>query len=311
MTMIGTNHKKCKYCGELNEVVYIRSTTTFDGPDLDSRPSPMANNLFIHYCYYCKNCNYSYLMDSNVSDYDVSNVIKSDKYQNIINTIEDTYLRRFLLSAIIHESINDLKNEAYSYIFAAWVYDNNNQFNTIHNNPYYKIAGEKLYNVENKDIGKTLMHIDILRKASEYGKAKELLLDTLNDNLDEALKILLNAELKLIEYQCNYNFKTSDFLPPKREELTTIKEMKKILFSNNISKKMLLRTDIMLPISGTPLKVKKIDKKLYLLFLTKNESIIIYELIGGEDLFAYKLIRNKKLERKVKELYPNYKINVI
>ena len=311
MTMIDTNHIKCKYCGEPNEVVYVRSTTTFDGPSLDSRPSPMANNLFIYNCYYCKNCNYSYLMNTKANGKNLSDVIESEEYQNIIVTVKDTYVRRFLLSAIIHKSISEYTNEAYSYLYAAWVYDNNH-LETINKNPYYKIAGEKFYNIKNENIDKKLMHTDILRKASEFDKAKEIASEALNDNPNDTLKILLEAEVKLIDYECNYNFKTTDFLKPKREDFTSVKEMKKVLFSKKISKNMLLRTDIMLPVSGVPLEVKKIDKRFYLLFLTNKESIIIYELIGGEDLLAYKLIRNnKRLERKVKELYPNYKINMI
>ena len=305
MTMLDTNYVKCKYCGTLNEVVYIRSTTTFDGPNLDLRPAPLASSLFIHSCYYCKNCNYSYLMNSNIANNDMTTVINSFEYQNIIKTVSDEYLRRFLLAALNHKYIKEYRNAAYCYLYASWIFDDKCKNSLYNDNPYRLMASKQFLELEDITSKEMLITIDLLRRNCYFEKALETLeLFFKNINIKPEEKDIANIQKELIELKNNYNFRTTDFIRPKRADYTSIEKVEKILNSNNIEKEIILKGSRLIVIKGKPKEIVSLENKKYLIFKSSNEDFnYVFELIGTNKLLTLIQIENKDIIDKVLSKY--------
>lgn len=294
MTMIDTNYIKCKYCGELNEAAYIKSTTTFDGPNLDLRPAPLASGLFVYSCYYCKKCNYSYLMHSNINNMDIKTNIDSEEYQNVIKTVSNEYLRRFLLAALNHKYIKDYRNAAYSYLYASWIFDDKCNNDLYNDNPYRLMAAKQFLELEDITIKELLITIDLLRRNCYFEKALETLeLFFKKDNIKPEEKNIANIQKELIELKNNYNFRTTDFIRTKESDYTPLDKVKKILSSKNIKKEIILKGNRSFPIKGIPKYVLNLNLKKYLILSNDEDNLFAFEFVEGKKIFCLKQIDNK------------------
>ncbi len=305
MTRIDEELIKCKYCGTINSVGIVQSTITFDGPNLDLRPAPMASGLFVYSCYYCNNCNYSRLLYSSIDKVNVTSVIQSDEYQNTIASVSDKNLRKFLLAALNHKYAKEFRNAAYSYLYASWVFDDKCKNDLYNDNPYRLMAAKEFLALEDISTKELLILIDLLRRNNFFDKALEVLekfLKRTDSKKDE--KEIATIQKALIELKNNYKFRTTDFLRSRDSDYTPLDKVKKVLYSKNIEKEMILKGNRTFSIKGVPKYIFKDDSKKYLIFSSiDNDCMCVFEFIENKSIFTLKQIDNENDVDVIMEKY--------
>ena len=114
---------KCFICGETHEYGEIMSTNTFEGPDLDLRPSEMQRSTMGVWLQECPGCGY---VSSKVSDSCrvTKEWLQSEKYLTCDGiTFEWGLAKRFYKRYLISLEENKTENAFFALVHAAWACD--------------------------------------------------------------------------------------------------------------------------------------------------------------------------------------------
>ena len=117
----------CSCCGGKVKVTCIGSTNSFGGCDLDTRPAPMQRWTMGYWIQACPHCGY---VNSDLEEYipGVESIINSKEYIECDGLqVEAELAKYFIRWGLICSKQNNLKEEVFAYLHAAWVCDDSNE----------------------------------------------------------------------------------------------------------------------------------------------------------------------------------------
>ena len=118
---------KCGCCGKEAKVTHLCSTNSFGGSDLDTRPAPMRRwtmGCWIQMCPYCGYVNPS--LDRKIDG--IEEIINSKQYAECDGfCINNELGKGFVRWGLICSKQNNLKEEVFAYLHAAWACDDSNE----------------------------------------------------------------------------------------------------------------------------------------------------------------------------------------
>jgi hypothetical protein len=195
---------KCRVCGNTTECMFIGSTNTMGPPDLDLRPAEMARSnigAWVHRCPTCGNC----AGDLSKKRKGAKTLVKSKDYTHQLSHPDYPELANsFLCHAMLAEKDGDLASATYALIYAAWACDDKNATDAASACRLRAAAmleaceadGQLLF--DGGGAG-TAVLVDLLRRAGEPDKAREVIASRRGRIDDEDIRAVLDFQLRLIE----------------------------------------------------------------------------------------------------------------
>ena len=117
----------CGCCGEKVRVTCIGSTNSLGGCDLDSRPAPMMRWTMCYWVQVCPHCGY---VNPDIEEHipDAESIINSKEYISCSGfQIKAELARHFIRWGMICAKQNNLEEEMFAYLHAAWACDDSNE----------------------------------------------------------------------------------------------------------------------------------------------------------------------------------------
>ncbi len=175
---------KCAVCGQESvQDVYYSTNTIGAERHLDLRCDFGSVNIPIQECPFCHYCDFDISEQSAVDE----EFIKSQPYQEVLNSQVSDSVKKYLLSAMINERAGKQKSAALMYLGASWTFeDAEDEENTkLYRKKALNLLIDIAFRDEDGDI--LLQCVDLLRKNGEFEKAQEYL---------DMLTVDLNAQLE-------------------------------------------------------------------------------------------------------------------
>ncbi len=162
---------KCAVCGKQSNQEIVLSQHHFGVKQhLDTRCDNGMVDVPIQECPHCHYSNSSIDTCEEVT----KKIVESPAYQAIVSSDLNKKAKSYIQAAIINEKMKNFENAGNLYLFATWVFEDENDNKNA--TKYRKLAYKNLIKVaEEKDDGDTYLQCtDLLRKNKEFDKANEL-----------------------------------------------------------------------------------------------------------------------------------------
>ncbi len=162
---------ECSVCRKHSDHAIIKNSANPGAPDLDMRPNEPHRSSMEYWVMECPHCGYCNGMLITRAEFD-HEYLKSDEYLNLGGIETDNVLAaRFIKKALVNIKNNNLKEAVQSYLYAAWVFDDekNNE-----NARLCRLAGVKVMD-ENADAFSNddnfqILKIDLLRRSGDFDR---------------------------------------------------------------------------------------------------------------------------------------------
>lgn len=202
-----TEHREnlsCGLCGEENEYRVIGSTNSFGQPDLDTRPSEMERSTLFAWVQRCPDCGYC-APDVSAPCAAAKAVVAGAAYREQLNDSAFPPLANtFLCKALLGRETGNLATATWGYIHAAWVCDDANQVEQA--SKCRRRAAELLVLAEaegqrvcDQDGLSTAIHVDLLRRAGEIERARQVLAQPVKKGTDDVITLMLVFQALLLD----------------------------------------------------------------------------------------------------------------
>ena len=205
---------ECVLCGQTSDQSAVVGSSILDSMDLDTRPSETRRSALPYYVQECPYCHYCNPDISKREEGITRSSIEADNYVKLLkNSSINTDARKFILASYLYTSVNDIRNAALNYLYAAWMFDDLKEIeNAIKARKKTATLLEK-YLDETKDMNFTVILLDVYRRSNDFEKcivfANELLSKGVaNRFLDDVVKY----EVSLAEKKDNTCHKVSECL---------------------------------------------------------------------------------------------------
>lgn len=199
--------KKCPVCGHTHQFDKL-AKTMIDGPtDLDTRPSGeyrIALYTEVQRCPECGMCAPDYDIPTRVRD-----TVYSEPYKNqLVDQENDKLTNSFLCSAKTCVSFGNYCLAGWSYIYAAWTFDDAERtdkaiiarLKAIKMIEHAHISGQRLIRNEHADL---IILVDLYRRTNQFKKANTLALKSYFLVQDPLLKKIFGKQFQLSEANDN------------------------------------------------------------------------------------------------------------
>lgn len=188
---------KCAICGEesmqtvtlSSGMLGVRMLTQLDLRVVSERRGLgdfMGLGDRVQECPHCHYVNYDIRKKLGITAED----LKSEKYQEVVNSEIDEVAKKFILNAILLDMLKQEKKAGMMYHHASWVFDDLNDSENA--DKYRKEACERILKValEEDDGDTALQCVDLLRRNGEFSRATELLKKIGVANIEEIDKVI-------------------------------------------------------------------------------------------------------------------------
>lgn len=170
MTTMATVECVCSVCGAKNEYWVLASTNAFGSSDLDLRPPEMQRSTMEYWVQECTECGY---VSEEVSD--VSNVTKewlqSEKYLLCDGmSFSSGLAKKFYKYYLINLEDKNVEDAFLAVLHAAWVCDDNDEFDNAKNCRQLAIQLADNLIKENEENADNLLLIkaDLMRRSGDF-----------------------------------------------------------------------------------------------------------------------------------------------
>lgn len=201
MTMITDEKLKCALCGTEGSYSILYSTNCFGPCDLDTRPAPMERDTLSVQIQVCQNCGYSNY-DITTLDYpNVKEIVKSKKYQDILNTNLPTTAKNFYLFATIAEENKENGVAGYALLKAAWACDDCMELELAMEFRKKSIINYLNYLKKNETDETKLILLDLYRRTKQFDKVIEYASNINFVKENELFDKIRDCEIRLSQIQ--------------------------------------------------------------------------------------------------------------
>lgn len=194
MTYPVPSEEICAVCGETVTTWHYIAYTVFYS-DLDGQPRGTGINPHFSIVHQCGKCGYvAFNMSTELPG--VEELLKSDKYREVMNAGFSLDAQKFICRSIIEEWLGNEKDAGYCLFRATWALGKNQ------GNEHRVKACELMLKYlpemeEDKQWGNALAVADVYRQASEFSKAKEICEEWI-EKVDKKKKDYFQQELDYI-----------------------------------------------------------------------------------------------------------------
>ena len=203
MTTMIEKAVECSICGEKSNHTVIRSTNSFGSPDLDTRPPEMLRSTINYQIQRCPSCGYCSTDLSECGD-KTKEIVNSKEYQIIIGSGEVPKIAAsFLALAYENEKQQKYSNSAWKTIHAAWVCDDENNFeSSIKCRKQAVTLIEKAENhgqkIADQAGASEAITLDLMRRSGMHQEALELSAAMKAEDIEEIIMQMIKYEKELI-----------------------------------------------------------------------------------------------------------------
>lgn len=201
MTIIEKIEKKCAVCGQTSLQQVMMSTSTWDYPDLDLRPSEMQRSSMFAWLDECPNCGYVACNLENELEVP-ADILKTDAYLTCEgNGFKSDLSKRFYKHYLISKAENDYGSEFLSLLHCAWICDDNDDELAFE---IRKMALQSLDKIVPESDGERnnllIIKADLLRRTQQFDRVikefKDLILEDKiqNDVITFQIELAMNKD---------------------------------------------------------------------------------------------------------------------
>ncbi len=195
---------RCALCSEESEHTTIGSTNAVGHPDLDARPPQMRRSTIFAWVQRCLACGYC-AAEITSPCATAPSVVASNAYKRQLNDAAFPVLANsFLCKAMLDRETGDLASATWAHIHAAWACDDAKQEVLASN--CRKEAAKLLVLAESKGQRisdqrglSTAILVDLLRRAGEQEKARQVLARPLKTKAANVITKILKFQAELLD----------------------------------------------------------------------------------------------------------------
>ncbi len=195
---------RCGLCAQESEYTIIGSTNAVGHPDLDARPPQMRRSTLFAWVQRCPACGYC-ATDISSPCVAAPSVVANGEYKRQLNNAAFPVLANtFLCKALLDRETGDLASATWAHIHAAWACDDAKQ--DVQARSCRKQAAELLTAAESEGQRicvqrglSTAILVDLLRRAGEQEKARQVLARPLKTKVENVITKILSFQAVLLD----------------------------------------------------------------------------------------------------------------